>query len=160
MTASDEDKPIGLGRFARLCFALYGAQLALGRVYQPILEPLGLTYPQYLAMAALWLKDGRSVGEIAAALRLETNTLTPLLKRLDAAGLIRRTRGTADERVVMISLTEAGRALKARAEHVPGCILAASGLEVAEMERLSAQMDDLRLRLESAAPLAPATASA
>lgn len=139
----------GVGRHARLCFALYGAHHAVNRLYQPLLEPLGLTYPQYLALAALWVKDGRSVGEIGAALRLETSTLTPLLKRLEAAGLVRRARATADERVVLVSLTEAGRALEARAAHVPGCVLAASGLDMEEMERLSATLDALRERLEA-----------
>lgn len=139
----------GVGRHARLCFALYGAHHAVNRLYQPLLEPLGLTYPQYLALAALWVRDGRSVGEIGAALRLETNTLTPLLKRLEAAGLVRRARGAADERVVLVSLTEAGRALEARAAHVPGCVLAASGLDLEEMERLSVTLDALRARLET-----------
>jgi len=98
---------------------VYSANSAIGRVYKPILDRLGLTYLQYLAMVTLWKKDGQTVGEIGEQLLLETGTLTPLLKRLEGAGLVKRTRDTQYERVVRISLTEAGRSLKAKAKTVP-----------------------------------------
>ncbi|MEX2520779.1 MAG: MarR family transcriptional regulator [Paracoccaceae bacterium] len=145
-TGEPEGGPVG--DYARLCFSVYAAHHALNRVYQPLLEDLGLTYPQYLAMAALWTRDGQTVGEIGRALQLETNTLTPLLKRLEAAGLIARARAKSDERVVVVRLSAKGAALKARAAAVPGCILAATGLEAAEMERLSAELDRLRASLK------------
>ncbi|KFG66483.1 MarR family transcriptional regulator [Microvirga sp. BSC39] len=119
-----------------LCFAVYSANSAIGRAYKPILDRLGLTYPQYLAMVTLWKKDGQTVGEIGEQLLLETSTLTPLLKRLEAAGLVKRTRDTQDERVVRISLTEEGRSLKAQAKAVPteiAAIMAASNVQIEEL---------------------------
>jgi DNA-binding MarR family transcriptional regulator len=119
-----------------LCFAVYSANSAIGRVYKPILDRLGLTYPQYLAMVTLWKKDGQTVGEIGEQLLLETGTLTPLLKRLEAAGLVKRTRDTQDERVVRISLTEEGRSLKAKAKAVPNeiaAIMQASNLSIGDL---------------------------
>ncbi len=137
----------GVGRFARLCFAIYGAHHAFNRAYQALLEPLGLTYPQFLAMAALWTRDERPVGEIGRALRLETSTLTPLLKRLEAAGLIYRERAKEDERVVIVRLTEAGKALEAEAEKIPGCLLQASGLTMEEVLKMVGDLDTLRVNL-------------
>ena len=90
-----------------ICFALYSAGHAFTRLYKPLLDPLGLTYPQYLVMAVLWEKDGRTVGEIGEKLLLESSTLTPLLKRLETAGMLRRTRDQDDERVVRISVNDA-----------------------------------------------------
>jgi DNA-binding MarR family transcriptional regulator len=123
-----------------LCFAVYSANSAIGRAYKPILDRLGLTYPQYLAMVCLWKKDGQTVGEIGEQLLLETSTLTPLLKRLEAAGFVKRTRDPQDERVVRISLTEQGRSLKAKAKAVPTEIAAI-------MEASSVPIDELRAAL-------------
>jgi len=106
-----------------LCFALYGAANRVTRLYRPILERLGLTYPQYLAMLVLWEKSPRAVGEIGAALDMETGTLTPLLKRMEAAGLISRTRDTTDERRVFVALTEAGEGLRVPGAGVTGEVL-------------------------------------
>ena len=97
----------------QLCFALYAASLAMTKLYKPLLEPLGLTYPQYLVMLVLWQADGLTVSQLGERLALDSGTLTPLLKRLEAAGLVQRLRDTADERRVLLQLTPAGRALKA-----------------------------------------------
>lgn len=137
---------------AMLCFALYGAEREMLRAYQPLLAPLGLTYPQYLALLTLWRRDGQSVGEIGAALGLETNTLTPLLKRLEAAGLLRRSRAAHDERQVLVTLTEAGRALQTQAAHVPGCFAAATGLDLPELAALREALQRLRRNLQAAQP--------
>src|SRR5665647_76946 len=110
----------------QLCFALYSASLAMTKLYQPLLADLGLTYPQYLAMLVLWERDGLMVSELGERLFLDSGTLTPLLKRLEAAGLIARTRDVEDERRVHITLTAAGRKLKARAAKIPACIVEAA----------------------------------
>lgn len=123
-----------------LCFALYSAALAMQAAYKPLLEPLGLTYPQYLAMSALWSEDGQTVGQIGAALTLDSNTLTPLLKRLEQAGWVRRQRDAADERQVRLWLTEAGHALRAKAAAVPLCFLDMAGLD---SDRAAALRDDV-----------------
>jgi len=111
----------------QLCFALYSASLAMTKLYKPLLEPLGLTYPQYLAMLVLWERDGLTVSELGQRLQLDSGTLTPLLKRLEASGLVQRLRDTADERRVLLRLTAAGRALKARAAKVPPQVACAAG---------------------------------
>ncbi|HEX6038926.1 MarR family transcriptional regulator [Longimicrobium sp.] len=103
----------------QLCFALYSAANLTTRLYRPLLEPLGITYPQYLALMALWERAPRSVGELGTALGLDSGTLTPLLKRLEAGGLVTRARDAADERRVLVDLTPAGRDLRARACAVP-----------------------------------------
>ena len=131
----------------QLCFALYSASLAMTKLYKPLLEELGLTYPQYLAMLALWERDGVSVSALGERLFLDSGTLTPLLKRLEAAGLIARVRAVEDERRVHISLTAEGRKLKARAARIPGCVLAASQCSVAEVQALTQQVQALRERL-------------
>jgi DNA-binding MarR family transcriptional regulator len=131
-----------------LCFAIYGAGHALNRAYKPLLDPLGLTYPQYLVMVALWEKDDRTVGQLGETVSLESSTLTPLLKRLEAAGLISRRRDAADERQVRIGLTTAGRRLRGRAAGVPGCIQAATGLGDLELRRLRAAIGALRESLQ------------
>ncbi len=133
-----------------LCFSLYAASHALSRVYKPHLEPLGLTYPQYLVMLSLWAQDGQTVGEIGDVLYLESSTITPLLKRLEAAGLVSRSRDAADERVVRVRLTEAGSGLRARAAPIPGCILEATGLSLEEVERLRTEIERLRRNLTGA----------
>jgi len=107
----------------QLCFALYSASLAMTKLYKPMLEPLGLTYPQYLVMLVLWESDGVMVSEIGERLFLDSGTLTPLLKRLEAADLLTRVRDTQDERRVRIKLTAAGRELKKQAAGIPACIM-------------------------------------
>ncbi len=127
-----------------LCFAIYSAGHALNRVYKPMLDALGLTYPQYLVMTVLWDADGRTVGQLGERLFLDSSTLTPLLKRLEQAGQIRRERDPGDERVVRARLTEQGRGLQARAQAIPGCIVAASGQSATEVGRLKSEIEDLR----------------
>lgn len=134
-----------------VCFAFYAASHAFTRVYKPLLDELGLTYPQYLALVSLWTEDDRTVGSLGAALGLESSTLTPLLKRLEALGHLTRSRDPADERVVRVKLTPQGRALQEKARHIPGCILAATGLELADLARLQREVTTLRAALEKAA---------
>ena len=133
----------------QLCFALYSASLAMTKVYKPLLDALGLTYPQYLAMLVLWEGDGLSVSQLGERLSLDSGTLTPLLKRLEAAGFISRIRAVEDERRVQVTLTAAGRKLKARAEVVPACVLAASQCSIPELIQLTRQVRQLRERLVS-----------
>jgi len=133
-----------------LCFAVYSAGLAFNRLYKPILDPLGLTYPQYLVMMALWEKDGQGVGELGDLLFLESNTLTPLIKRLEAAGLVKRERGTEDERQVHVSLTSAGRDLLKQASCVPMQVLEATGMSVEQLVRLRNSVAGLRDSLREA----------
>ncbi|ACI56115.1 DNA-binding MarR family transcriptional regulator [Rhizobium leguminosarum] len=134
-----------------ICFAVYTASHALNRVYKPLLDKLGLTYPQYLAMVALWERDGQSVGSLGERLFLESSTLTPLLKRLESAGYIRRERSSEDERVVVIRLSEAGIRLKENAIGIPGCIVEASGREAVDLTRLQAEIVALREALNKSA---------
>jgi MarR family transcriptional regulator, organic hydroperoxide resistance regulator len=131
----------------QLCFALYSASLAMTKLYKPLLDELGLTYPQYLVMLVLWEGDGLMVSELGQRLYLDSGTLTPLLKRLEAAGLVSRMRAAEDERRVHIHLTAAGRKLKARAARVPGCVLAASQCSIPELLQLTEQIRMLRERL-------------
>jgi DNA-binding MarR family transcriptional regulator len=131
----------------QLCFALYSTSLAMTKLYKPLLDELGLTYPQYLAMLVLWEQDGLMVSEIGERLYLDSGTLTPLLKRLEAAGLIARIRAVEDERRVHITLTAAGRKLKARAAKIPDCILTAAQCPVPELMALTQQVQALRQRL-------------
>ncbi|MCZ8042136.1 MAG: MarR family transcriptional regulator [Beijerinckiaceae bacterium] len=130
-----------------LCFALYSASHAFNRLYKPLLDELGLTYPQYLVMVTLWERDDRTVGEIGEQLFLESNTLTPLLKRMEAAGLVSRSRDPADERQVRLRLTDEGRALLDKARRVPPCVLEATGLTVDEARSLTDQIGALRTTL-------------
>jgi len=131
----------------QLCFAVYSASLAMTKLYKPLLEKLKLTYPQYLVMLVLWERDGLMVSELGERLSLDSGTLTPLLKRLEAAGLIARIRAVEDERRVHITLTAAGRKLKARAQKIPGCILEASQCSLPELVRLTRELRGLRERL-------------
>ena len=130
-----------------LCFALYSASHAMTRLYRPLLAPLGLTYPQYLVLVSLWAQDGRSVRELGEELALESNTLTPLLKRMEESGLITRARSSEDERVVQVSLTEKGSALRSEAEKVTACVFEASGLSLDELGRLRNEVRALRDRI-------------
>ena len=131
----------------QLCFALYSASLAMTRLYKPLLEELGVTYPQYIALLALWEQDGVTVSQLGDRLQLDSGTLTPLLKRMEAQGLLGRLRDVQDERRVLITLTPAGRKLKARAAKVPGCVLAASQCSIPEITALTRQIHTLRQRL-------------
>jgi DNA-binding MarR family transcriptional regulator len=131
----------------QLCFALYSASLAMTKLYKPLLEPLGLTYPQYLVMLVLWEGDGLTVSQVGERLALDSGTLTPLLKRLESAGLVQRLRDAADERRVLLQLTPAGRALKAQARKVPAAVAGASGCELAEIGTLTQRLQALRLEL-------------
>ncbi|WP_394259100.1 MarR family winged helix-turn-helix transcriptional regulator [Xanthobacter autotrophicus] len=138
-----------------LCFSVYAASHAFTRVYKPLLDAIGLTYPQYLVMVALWEKDDQTVGGIGEKLALESSTLTPLLKRLEALGLVSRSRDPADERVVRVRLTDQGQALRAQARKIPECILAATGLDLADAVRLQKDVTALRDALLKAAPRKP-----
>ncbi len=131
----------------QLCFALYSASLAMTKIYKPLLNEIGLTYPQYLAMLVLWEQDGLMVSELGTRLFLDSGTLTPLLKRLESAGLISRVRDAQDERRVHVTLTTAGRRLKARAAKIPDCIISATQYPVAELVALTTQVQALRQRL-------------
>ena len=127
-----------------LCFAIYSAGHAFNRIYKPLLASLDLTYPQYLVMVALWGKDDQTVGSLGEKLLLESSTLTPLLKRLEAMGYLSRNRDPADERQVRVRLTRTGSALRAKARDIPRCILEASGLSIDTVRRLQADILGLR----------------
>ncbi|MBB4566059.1 MarR family winged helix-turn-helix transcriptional regulator [Rhizobium leucaenae] len=137
-----KDDPLKLDTF--ICFALYSANHAMNRLYKPMLDELNLTYPQYLVMVTLWEEDGQTVGGIGEKLFLESSTLTPLLKRLEAAGFIQRIRSKEDERQVLIRLTSEGVALKKKAAGIPACILDASDTTPSELTRLKAEVIKLR----------------
>jgi DNA-binding MarR family transcriptional regulator len=127
----------------QLCFPIYAAANAIQKAYRPHLAPLGLTYPQYLVMLVLWERDSLSLGDIGRRLHLDSGTLTPLLKRLESAGLVTRRRSHEDERVVLIALTEAGRALKAQAEPIPFKLAEAMHLEPAQALALKEGLEAL-----------------
>ncbi|WP_030455266.1 MarR family winged helix-turn-helix transcriptional regulator [Herbidospora cretacea] len=120
----------------QVCFALAVASRSVIALYRPVLEPMGLTHPQYLVMLALWERAPLSVKDLAGLLQLEPATLSPLLKRLEAAGLVERRRGTADERSLAVTLTDDGRALRAQAEKIPAAIVERLGMDVAELQDL------------------------
>jgi MarR family transcriptional regulator, organic hydroperoxide resistance regulator len=128
----------------QLCFALYSSSLAMTKLYKPLLEPLGLTYPQYLAMLVLWEGDGITVSQLGERLQLDSGTLTPLLKRLESAGLVQRLRDSADERRVLLQLTREGRILKHKAQAVPAAVACAAGCELGELASLTARLKALR----------------
>ena len=134
----------------QLCFAIYSTAHAFNRAYKPLLDRLRLTYPQYLVMLVLWERDGRSVKEIGERLFLDSGTLTPLLKRLETAHLVKRTRSMDDERRVLIALTPQGEALRNEARAVPTAILAASGCSVNELSALRKNLIALREQLNAA----------
>lgn len=127
-----------------LCYAIYSAGMAIQRVYKPLLDDLGLTYPQYLVLNVLWGEDSQTVGAIAERLALESSTLTPLLKRLEAAGLVRRTRNPENERQVVVALTEEGRAIRSRAGCLGASLLTASGQSPQELAELNHEVRKLR----------------
>lgn len=131
-----------------MCFALYSANLALHKVYRKLLGELDLTYPQYLVMLVLWQRDDVIVSEIGEKLFLDSATLTPLLKRLETAGLLVRNRAKSDERQVIITLTDAGKALKEKAKSIPEAIMCATECDIEEMSALKGQLESLRERLK------------
>ncbi|MET4386952.1 DNA-binding MarR family transcriptional regulator [Bradyrhizobium sp. F1.4.3] len=133
----------------QICFAVYSAAHAFNRVYKPLLDRLGLTYPQYLVMLVLWERDDVPLKDIGEKLFLDSGTLTPLLKRLEAAHLVRRTRSSEDERQVLIALTSQGHALKEKARAVPQSILAASDCSVSELVAMKDEIVALRDRLNA-----------
>ncbi|MBU1284935.1 MAG: MarR family transcriptional regulator [Gammaproteobacteria bacterium] len=134
----------------QLCFALYSTSLLLTKVYKPLLQALGLTYPQYLAMMVLWEGDGITVGDISSRLLTDPGSVTPLLKRLEAEGLLKRTRSNVDERVVELFLTDKGRDLREQAKRIPSCILTATQQSAAELGALKAELVALRSSLQQA----------
>lgn len=131
----------------QLCFALHSTSLAMTKVYKPHLDALGVTYPQYLVLLVLWERDGLGVSEIGARLFLDSGTLTPLLKRLEAQGLVDRSRDPEDERRVEVRLTDAGRALQQDAAGIPACILGATGCNVEDIVRIVGEIKALRTKL-------------
>lgn len=135
----------------QLCFPLYAAARAVQQRYRPLLDPLGLTYPQYLAMLVLWETDGVSIGALGERLHLDSGTLTPLVQRLEASGLVRRQRSSEDQRVVCVSLTEEGEALRKRASSIPEALLEslAPGSTDLDLKALKSTLDALLRALES-----------
>ena len=130
----------------QLCFRLYTASRLITQAYRPLLEPLGLTYPQYLVMLALWEKDNQLVGELCRRLTLDTNTLTPLLQRMEKEGLVIRTRGIADGRQTLVSLTKKGLHLEEQAKEVPMCLARSwqnEPVDMDEMQRFVAMLDTM-----------------
>ncbi len=135
----------------QVCFALHAAARATTTLYRPLLDELGITYPQYLVLLLLWERDARTVSDLGDELRLDSGTLSPLLKRLEAAGLVTRVRASHDERVVQIRLTAAGRALQTRAEPIPAVLARASGLSRPELAALHRTLVSLTDSLLTAA---------
>ncbi|MET8138126.1 MarR family transcriptional regulator [Streptomyces sp. NPDC005251] len=135
----------------QLCFALYAAQRAVTAAYRPLLEDLGLTYPQYLVLLVLWERGETTVKELGTALHLDYGTMSPLLKRLESAGLVRRERSAHDERSVRVALTGRGEVLRERAEEVPQALLTATGMSEADVTRLREELRRLTERAEDAA---------
>lgn len=135
----------------QVCFALYAASRALTSLYRPVLDELGLTYPQYLVLLVLWERGSVPVRELGAALHLDYGTLTPLLKRLEAHGIVRRERSASDERSVLITLTEQGTALQDRARSVPALAGNATAMERAELDQLLALLRKLTANVTAAA---------
>jgi len=127
-----------------LCFSIYAAQQAIARAYQPLLAELGLTYPQYIVMVALWQEDGITVGAVGRQVGLATNTLTPLLNRLETAGLVQRKRDRRDERRLRLHLTETGQALEAHAADLYTTVLKSAGMSRTEAKAMQGWIDELR----------------
>ncbi|PHV10132.1 MarR family winged helix-turn-helix transcriptional regulator [Chitinimonas sp. BJB300] len=134
---------------AQLCFRLYAASRTVTRCYQPLLADLGLTYPQYLVMLVLWEEDDLTVKGLGARLMLDSGTLTPLLKRLEVNGLIGRERRPANEREVRLRLTEAGQAMRSKAEGIPPALMTALGLSFEELHQMRTMLDKLLGKAEA-----------
>ncbi len=143
-TAADARADAWLALDKQLCFALYSASLAMTKMYKPLLAPLGLTYPQYLVMLALWEEDCQTVSALGDKLALDSGTLTPLLKRLETQGALTRQRDSADERRVILRLTDAGRKLKLGARKVPPQVARSTGCELDEISTLTRQLTAMR----------------
>lgn len=137
---------------SQLCFSLYAASIAVNRTYKPILDGLGLTYPQYLVLRTLWEEDGLAVSAIADRLSLESSTITPLVKRLEAAGFVTRLRNPKDERQVLVSLTGQGRAMQDKTACLTQTLLERSGLTVDQIIALNRQVQGLRAALADGDP--------
>ncbi len=137
----------GIDVDSMLCFDLYSTHHAVGQIYKPLLTPLGLTYPQYLVLLVLWQTDNLIVGEIGERLHLESSTLTPLIKRLEAQGLVRRQRDAKDERKVRVTLTPEGKARQSEASHIPDCVMAAFGLPLDDLIKLHTTLGTVRAAL-------------
>ena len=137
-----ENPPVPLEE--QLCFAIYSAGIAIQRAYKPLLDALGLTYPQYLVLNVLWREDSQTVGSVANQLALESSTLTPLIKRLETSGLIQRARNPENERQVIVSITDKGAALRSRAGCLGDTLLTASGETSAALGKLNRQVAELR----------------
>lgn len=131
----------------QLCFSLYATSMAINRVYKPLLDELGITYPQYLVLSALWEEDGRTIGAIAERLSLESSTITPLVKRLEAASLVTRTRQADDERRVLVSLTDRGRAMKQDSRCLGEALFAKAGMAAEDLIALNREVRRLRAAL-------------
>jgi DNA-binding MarR family transcriptional regulator len=136
----------------QLCFTLYSTSLLMTKFYKPLLKGLGLTYPQYLVLLTLWQEDGQSAGSISRRLMTDTGSLTPVFKRLEADGLLKRVRSRRDERVVELFLTDQGREMQAQAQEIPGYVVMASGQSPGDLAELKARLKTLRERLEEAMP--------
>lgn len=141
---ASSDRPVESLRLDnQLCFALYGAANRMTRLYRPMLDAMGLTYPQYLAMLVLWEQSPRTVGALGEALDLDSSTLTPLLKRLESSGLVERRRDPADERRVIVTLTEKGRALRGQAEQIPAQMICALDMPMEALETMRERLKAL-----------------
>ena len=149
MTHKNKSHDTSLQLDKQLCFALYSTSLAMTKIYKPLLDAIGLTYPQYLVMLVLWDEDSLMVSDIGERLSLDSGTLTPLLKRMEASGLLVRLRDAEDERCVRVKLTSAGNKLKTRAAAIPSCVLDATGCSVSELVSLSQSIKKFRQRLIS-----------
>ena len=134
----------------QICFSLYATSMAINRAYKPQLDALGITYPQYLVLHALWEEDGRTIGAIAERLALESSTVTPLVKRMEAAGLMTRTRNPADERQVQVRLSERGRALREDCGCLGETLVARSGMTLDQLDQLNRQVQAMRDALAAA----------
>ncbi|OZG71749.1 MarR family transcriptional regulator [Hahella sp. CCB-MM4] len=132
---------------SQLCFSLYSTSLAMTQVYKPLLEPMGLTYPQYLVMLILWENDGLGLKQVADKLGQKPGALTPVIKRMEADGFLHRVRNKGDERSISITLTEHGRKLQKDAKRINQCIFESCGLKLSELEELREKLGGLRQKL-------------
>lgn len=142
ISAGSESVPLPLHR--QLCFTLYSTSMAVGRLYKPLLDPLGITYPQYLVLCALGEDGELTIGAIAARLGLDPSTVTPLVKRMEGTGLLERTRGKADERQVHARLTSAGQDVLAQCQCLADALLERTGLSMAQADDLNTQLQQIR----------------
>lgn len=143
-SVGQKECPVPLPLDNQLCFTLYATSMAINRTYKPMLDEMGITYPQYLVLNALGEADGMSVGSIAHRLALESSTITPLVKRMEQAGLVTRQRSQADERQVQVDLTPGGRALLVRCNCLNETLIERSGMKLADLDALNRQIQALR----------------